>query len=188
MPRGARILRTIDNHDTATNIPNKQSHEKNFGFRAMNAIFVLNFTMDGIPFIYNGNEIANDSYMHALSTKNHKRCFIAWENAFTSKGIERLSFIKTLTGMRKANPALYDGETLWIDTDKPDSVLAYARECPSQKIRVAINIKDAETEVTLPYSDADAKALLEYGVKFSRNGQNLKLSMKPFGYIVLQGK
>ena len=188
MPRGARLLRALDNHDTASDVPNQVSHEKAFGFRAMNAIFVFNFTIDGIPFIYNGNEIANDSYMCMFSTKEHGRYFIAWENALGKKGKERLDLIKTLTGMRKANPALYDGETLWIDTDKPDSVLAYARECPSQKIRVAINMRDAETEVSLPYSDADAKALLEYGVKFSRDGQNLKLSMKPFGYIVLQGK
>ena len=49
-------------------------------------------------------------------------------------------------------------------------------------------MRDAETEVSLPYSDADAKTLLKCGVKFSKDGESLKLSMKPFGYIVLQGK
>ncbi len=187
-PIGARQSRAIDNHDTASDVKGGRGYEHLFGFKAMNAVFVLNFTIDGIPFIYNGNEIANDGLASMFSNRKYGRHFIAWENAMTDKGRERMALIQKLTSLKKSNPALYKGETAWVETSNPDRVVAFTRTCSEQKILVVVNFGKEKTDVTLPYSGADAKVLLQNGVEFTESNGKLKLSMRDFGYLVLQYK
>ncbi len=188
MPVGARFARFIDNHDTATDVKDGRGYEHLLGFKAMNAVFVFNFTIDGIPFIYNGNEIANDSHVSMFSNRKHGRHFIAWENAMTKNGRERFALIKNLSALKKSNPALYKGETTWVETSNPDRVVAFTRTCSEQKILVVVNFGKEKTDVTLPYSGADAKVLLQNGVEFTERNGKLKLSMYDFSYLVLQYK
>ncbi len=185
-PIGARIGRCMDNHDTASDVG--RGYEHLLGFRALNAVFVFHFTLDGIPFIYNGNEIANDSPMNMFSNREYGRHFIAWENAFSNKGRERMALIQKLTSLKKNNPALYKGETAWVETSKPDTVIAFTRTCAEQKTLTVINLGKEKTEVELPFDCASEKVLLQNGVKFAKSNGKLKLSMCDFSYLVLQYK
>lgn len=50
MPRGARLLHFDDNHDWPRAVIE-------FGYKGAMASSILDFTLDGIPFIYNGQEV-----------------------------------------------------------------------------------------------------------------------------------
>ncbi len=69
MPRNARLLRYTDNHDWPRAVVQ-------FGERGALAASVLNFTLDGIPFLYNGQEV-ND----ASPTSWRRIAPIAWPTA-----------------------------------------------------------------------------------------------------------
>ena len=50
MPKGARLLHFSDSHDWPRAV-------MQFGTKGATAASVLNFTLDGIPFVYNGQEV-----------------------------------------------------------------------------------------------------------------------------------
>jgi glycosidase len=54
MPQGARLLHFSDNHDWRKAV-------LEFGEKGAFAASILNFTLDGIPFLYNGQEVGDCS-------------------------------------------------------------------------------------------------------------------------------
>ena len=180
--KGARIMRALDNHDTASDSFDAR-YEKRWGNEGFDAVLVLNFTMDGIPMIYNGNEISDTSNLCMFSNRFYGKYAVDWSNALTKKKKKRMSLIRTLCAMRHGNPALYSGDTNWLATDNPEKILAYTRNSEKQNIFVAINVSNKEAGFKNPLAKPVSKEILNRGATFLNNGE---ISLIPYGYVVFQ--
>ena len=61
---GARVIHATENHDIV-NESGENRIEKIIGRKGHDAMLFLDFSLDGVPFLYNGQEIA-DSSMHSI--------------------------------------------------------------------------------------------------------------------------
>lgn len=146
-PRGARLLRFSDNQDWPRAV-------LQFGEKGAMAASVLDFTLDGVPFIYNGQEVADPS-----ATSWRKPAPIRWSDP--GNGADEKSITTTqdqyekLFAMRAIQPALTSGSVVWIDNTEPDSILSFLRKKGSSEILVILNLSNRDVHVTvdLPVMD-----------------------------------
>jgi cyclomaltodextrinase len=146
-PRGgARFIRFIDNHDIANDSFHNRI-EKAWGTRRVNVTLAALFTLDGVPFLYNGQEVA-DTARHTI----FGRMPIDWAAGDTPTGKARFAFCKRLCAMRHAERALTYGTVTWLDNDQPDSVLSFLRRAPGDEIVSVLNLssRTVKVRITLP--------------------------------------
>ena len=204
-PKGARFIRFIDNHDIAHNTAQglmrgkEQSDEswgyivdfygtaqtgilpdsrleKVWGVDAVEALLALTFTIDGVPFLYNGQEIA-DAELH----NNFGSTPVDWSKGETPEGRHRFAFCQRLCALRHREPALVKGSLSWIANDVPDQLLAFIRDTGSEQILVLVNISAASIrskDSVLKLSEF--RPLLEKGTAVV--GENVEL--EPFSYFI----
>jgi len=153
---GAKFVRFIDNHDF-TNDDYENRLEKRWGAARVEATLVALFTMDGVPFVYNGQEVA-DAARHSIFGK----AAINWANGETEAGKARFAFMKSLCALRKSEPALTKGETQWLASDQPEAVLSFARTCGGERVVALVNLTDKPVSVTVKDMDA-GRMLLQRG-------------------------
>ena len=160
-PQGARLLRFDDNHDWRRAV-------LELGDRAAYAAAVLNFTLDGIPFLYNGQEIGDCAPTHWLSSAP-----IEWPHPTDRNDRkvpeETLTKFKRLFATRNQYPALQAGGLTWINNSVPENILSFLRTDGAERILVVVNMSNRNTHVTLDlpvmeYSSVDN--LLEGGKKY----------------------
>ncbi len=159
-PRGARLLRFSDNHDWRRAVVE-------LGDRGAFAASLLNFTLDGIPFLYNGQEIADPAPTRWLSNAP-----ILWPEPHLDRNDsnvvkETLAKYKRLFTMRNEHAALTSGELIWIDNSEPGSVLSFLRRTGGEEIVVILNLSNRATRVTidLPVMDYSSVENLLTGSK-----------------------
>lgn len=188
--QGSRLIRDMDNHDTASDICVSAGarFEKLFTSRGMDAVLVLNYTIDGVPMIFSGNEFADDTKISMFSSPQHGRYFVGWENLSTPRGQERMALLKKLAGLRTSHKALWDGKTQWLKNSDEKVVLSFKRSFGDEEIVVLINTKNSDATA---YVDIDTKGfevLLKYGVETDLKDGKTLAKFLPFGYAVLSKK
>jgi len=141
MPRGARLMRYSDNHDWPRPVVQ-------FGRKGAMAASVLNFTLDGIPFLYNGDEIDNPN-----PTSWRKPLPIRWPEQLAGTNDKDagalLQQYKQLFAMRSKEQALTSGDVIWINNTLPDSVLSFLRKKGDSEILVIVNLSNRQVHVTV---------------------------------------
>jgi len=151
-PRGARFLHLNDNHD-------RNRAEVVFGERAAQATSVLNFTLDGIPFLYNGQEIGDTTAPHQQA-----RFPIRWEiyrpsaqprSGLASRQTAKLRFYKGLFEMRKKEAALTAGELIWVNNSNPDGIVSFIRKKGDEEILVLVNLTNRISKVQVDVAASD---------------------------------
>jgi glycosidase len=180
MPRGARLLHYTDNHDWPRAV-------MQFGEKGAMVASVLDFTLDGIPFIYNGQEVDDPT-----ATAWRKLAPIRWSdpgNPADEKSIENtLAAYKKLFAMRASEAALTSGSVIWINNTEPDLVLSFLRKLAGEEILVIINLSNRDVHVTvdLPVMDYYAvQNLLSPGKTwFSLYSGRVSADLEAYGYIV----
>ena len=180
MPEGARLLHFSDSHDWPRAV-------LQFGEKGALAASVLDFTLDGIPFIYNGQEVDDPT-----ATAWRKLAPIRWSdtgNPANEKSIqETLALYKNLFAMRAAEPALTSGNVIWIDNDQPESVLSFLRKLGNAEILCIINLSNRNVHVTidLPVMDyyAVQNLLTPEKTWFSLYSGRVSADLSAFGYVV----
>ena len=137
---GARVLSNFDNHDIASDRYESRA-ERIFPLAMTNAILALDFAYDGIPFLYNGQEIA-DGRRHSLwANRDHgKNLVIEWENAVTERGKARMAYLKKLIDLRRSLPILTRGSFEWIDNDCDEHVFSFLRKLDGKTMLCAFNL------------------------------------------------
>ena len=175
---GSRFLRGFDNHDIANDQYEKRL-ETFVPAEKIEAAFALSFALDGVPFLYNGQEIA-DSRRHSIFGNRFfgQNLVVDWANAVTPAGERRVAFLKKLIEFRRAHPALTEGRTVWIDNDAPDQLLTFRRESKGETLFVAVNLGDSEQ--TVPGA---AGAVLLASEKAGLNGRG-EAVLPPFGFLI----
>ena len=161
---GAKFVRFIDNHDYA-NDDYEDRLEKRWGSARVDAVLVGLFTLDGVPFLYNGQEVA-DAARHSI----FGRAAINWANGETEAGLARFVLCKKLCALRVSEPALTKGELAWLDSDAPEAVLSFVRALGGEKVLTVINLSDKPVKVAVKGAEGAWKPLAEKGATHAVSG------------------
>ena len=121
-------MRFSDDHDEKRAIVR-------FGERGALAASTLVFTSDGVPLLYNGQEVGDTTESTAPALFEDLKVF--WPIAERRSNF--LPFYKQLIALRRAHPALQQGETEWVQNGAPDRVLTYFRRGGGDEYFIAIN-------------------------------------------------
>ena len=178
LPKNALLLRDIDNHDTVTDWPQRvEVAATNDG---MEQIEVINYLIDGIPMVYCGNELACTAKLSMFSNRFYKGDFeVTNRNNKTSVAAERrISVFKKLNSLKAESDLLRWGETVWLDTDENDSIIAFKRIYKNEKIVFIGNTKNCEVTTILP-ENVSLSVLLENNVALSKDS----VTFGSFGYV-----
>lgn len=104
------------------------------------AAATFNFTIDGIPMLFNGEEVGNDR--SAVNT--HTPIDWTGPNAMTFS-----AFYTSLLALRNGNPALQQGVVEWVANSAPNSVVSYTRSNSDSTFLVVINFGSGAASGTL---------------------------------------
>ncbi len=121
-PSRALSLRFLENHDKvrAVNV---------FGREAMAAFLVFVFSLDGVPLIYNGQEIGS-----TCACSLYEKSVINW----TEKDQRIFNLISALVEVRKKHPALW-GKRINALPSSAEQVLLYMKQVREESILIAVN-------------------------------------------------
>jgi cyclomaltodextrinase len=128
-PKGSLHLHFSDNHDERRAIAR-------FGERAALAASAFAFTLDGVPLLYNGMEVGDTTESGGPAL--NERLPIFWPMA--ERRPEFVRFYPQMIALRRAHPALRQGELAWISNSDEARVLSYARRAEGEEFVVAINM------------------------------------------------
>ncbi len=175
-----RFIRYTDNHDIANDM---NRPDVRFGEQAARAMSVVNFTIDGVPFIYNGQEIG-DTSRHSI----YARWPVRWEAACLPKPAATLEFYRQLCQLRRNRPSLQSGEVVWVAHDRPDAVIAFLRRAGDEEILSVVNLSNRSVNVNLDLAAEGAvyRPLLTSGAKPGAADGKFALVLEGFGYLVGQ--
>ena len=172
---GSKFVRFIDNHDYS-NDDYENRLEKRWGTARVNSALVGLFTLDGVPFLYNGQEVA-DAARHSIFGKAP----INWANGGTAAGQARFAFCRKLCTMRKTEKALRQGELTWLDNDAPGTVVSFIRTLGDERIVTVINLSDKPVKVAVKGAEGLWKPLLAESA--TGGGQGV-FELVAYGYFV----
>ncbi|MBL8149412.1 MAG: family 10 glycosylhydrolase [Blastocatellia bacterium] len=130
-PQGALRMRFSDNHDEIRAIAR-------LGQRGALAASALMFTIDGVPLLYNGQEIGDTSESGAPAL--FEKHLIVWQ--FRERRPEFLEFYKNIIKLRKTHSALRNGETIKIQNSDENRVITFVRKDKTEELLVAINFSN----------------------------------------------
>jgi cyclomaltodextrinase / maltogenic alpha-amylase / neopullulanase len=97
------------------------------------AAAVFDFTIDGVPMIFNGEEVGND----ASGVNTHTK--IDWN---TPDSAMFAAFYASLLALRNAHTALQQGALTWVTNSASGQVASYTRSDSSGTFLVLINFSD----------------------------------------------
>ena len=178
-PKNAMILRDMDNHDTVTDWPYRI--EEHFGNDCMELILALNYTIDGVPMVYCGNELADKAKLSMFANRFYMGEFEASDREAlkqTAPAKRRVEVIKLLNHMKSRYPALIEGVTDWIEVESP-CVLAFKRIGEDQRITFVCNLSQESVTVSLILS---GDVLLSHHAVY----ENGTLTLAPYGYTIVK--
>jgi glycosidase len=144
---------------------------------AQNAFAVFIFTIQGVPLLYNGQEVCLNK-----SLKFFVRDTIKWDSCRMTR------FYEDLIKMKKGNKALWNGESggtmEMIKTNRDNKVFAYFREKDNNRVIVFLNLSKKNIAIKPDTQNIGG----EYKNYFSGEKVTLPISdslrMEPWGYRV----
>ena len=183
LPLCARLLRDIDNHDTASDWDGRT--ETVATHDGMEQIEVLNYLIDGIPMVYAGNEIACEARHNMFANRFHKGNYEFTDRGAksTPQAIRRQEIIKALNAIKNESDILCYGETAWIDTSANESIIAFKRTLKNEEIIFIGNAKNSNCEIDVTDFYCGQKIMLCNGEHKIENGV---LYLKPREYVAFR--
>ncbi|MGN0851982.1 MAG: alpha-amylase family glycosyl hydrolase [Kiritimatiellia bacterium] len=154
-PKGYRWMRCFQNHDYANCAPGEDRWEKRYGLDLNDALLATIYTLDGVPMLYNGQEIADAAPHSIWSNRDYCKWCVDWSAAFTPAGEHRLALVRALAKIRHAHPSFFDAPTTWLDTPFPDDVYVFQRPLADGTLwTTAVNVSAVDRVVTIPPGSA----------------------------------
>ena len=127
-PRNTLHMNFSDNHDERRALAR-------FGEPASKLASVLVFTLDGVPLLYNGQEIG--SSMESTGYSLFERFPIFWAAAASRPDF--LPFYRQLIQLRKSHSALQQGSLEWLANSGETRVLTFLRRSDTDEFLIALN-------------------------------------------------
>lgn len=91
---------------------------------------VFNFSVEGVPMLFAGEEVGNDRGGHNTHTP------VNWASSLASRFS---AFYKSLGMLRRSHEALRRGETTWLACGGGAGLIAFTRKMKSEEFFIAIN-------------------------------------------------
>ncbi len=129
-PGRSLFLRFLENHD-------KQRARKTFEGEALIAYLTFVFSIDGVPLIYNGQEIGAREY-----TSLFDRQPVDWQQS--NQQLYRI--YRTLIQLRRQYKALWSNQYYWYNDEDRERVLVFEKYA-DQPLLVAINFSNKAVEL-----------------------------------------
>ena len=142
VPKEALMFCFLDNHDTAADDWERR-FDRTLPVEAGNAAFVLTFLRKGLPLIFNGNEIADNSLNSFFGPVEHPARAaktVDWARALQPDGQKRLALIRKLAKMRHEDPIWSEGDMTWVTDGEKNGILAFTRTLDTRTVLVAANL------------------------------------------------
>lgn len=175
-PQGARLMRYIENHDL---VNDQRRADTVFSERGATAMMVLNFTLDGVRLLYNGQEIGDTAPQSIFA-----RWPVGWEAGRLPRAQAKRALYQKLCQLRRNEPALTAGEVAWLDHDQPDAVLAFQRRTPSGRVLAVVNLSNRAVQTHVTAAGAGWQPLVEDGVTVDQAAVGTTFKLTSFGYFV----
>ena len=169
-PDGALLLRAYENHDFVIDAFDERLDAKHP--YAIEALLALNFTIDGTPMLYSGNEFA-DSRRHSMWRHSGDEWCVDWSVLETEAGQKRMAIVKALCALRHSYPSLSYGVT---EMQKDADTLVFTRNLGDETIKATVRFEEPEVLCPAPSGDI----LLCNNIRECADG----LFMGKGGYIV----
>ena len=186
---GTIVARYTEHHDLANDRGEKRP-ERFLGSKAHDTMLFINLCLDGVPFIYNGQEVA-DTAVHSIWANRFygadKR--IDWSRAMTEDGIRRFELLQKMIKIRHTNNALTHGTVNWLQHDQPEHILAFTRNVENgQNLLVIANCHDVTTKVNLSgiLKSNTAAALQTCNAVWQANGDTLTAELQSYGFLLIE--
>lgn len=142
VPKEALMFCFLDNHDTAADDWERR-FDRTLPVEAGNAAFVLTFLRKGLPLIFNGNEIADNSLNSFFGPVEHPARAaktVDWARALQPDGQKRLALIRELAKMRHEDPIWSEGDMTWVTDGEKNGIIAFTRTLDTRTVLVAANL------------------------------------------------
>ncbi len=179
---GCKHINLFENHDFASD-SKLERLENILTPEQVESCYFIVYTVPGVPFIWNGNEIADKAEQCMFSNRFYgKRIGINWANALREEGIERMEYIEELNAMRKDYPMLFDAE-LKIISPKKSSLIVFERTKGDKKILVLVNLSDKKTKYERAWMEFATEIA---GRRYEFSGK--KAVLDGFGFVALEIK
>ena len=180
-------LRALETHDYANDHYEKRP-DKVLPAGAVECAHLINLMIDGIPFIYNGNEIADGNRHSIWGNRDFGGFCIDWAEADTEKGRARLKFIRQAVNLRKSNPWLHTADTLWLDSSSPEALITFLRRDSERSWLVAANLCGSEIQATvsLPGPMRHGNEIFCRAAEYALGGETLSLKLSGYGFAVIE--
>ena len=187
IPKDSLMFAFVDNHDTAAD-DGELRFDRALPVDAGNAAFVLTFLRRGLPLVFNGNEIADDSLISFFAPVEHPlraAKTIDWARALQPDGQRRLALIRQLAKLHHDDPVFYDGEMDWVPDGEAVGVVAFVRRLGDRKVFVAANLtgKDAAFKPGGVALKPGMKQILGERVEIRADGT---CAFGPYGFVVAE--
>ena len=177
-PVGTINMNFTENHDTVNDDYDFRM-EKRCGWDNQTLGLAFCFAADGIPLIYNGQEIA-DARRHSIFGHS-PQVTVDWANAETEDGRRRREMVRKLAFLRRTVPALTMPGQVWLDNDAPESVLSLRRGEGPQSVIFVGNFSSKQVRVRVDGVKADmGKNLVANGAKCDQDVFHLA----PWGFVL----
>ncbi len=187
LPEGpGRMLHFIDNHDVASDV-GVDRHEKTIGTAGVDALLVLDFLLDGVPFVFNGYEVADDLKHSMFSNRFYgKDPVINWANGLCEKGRKRTALVRELYEIHEMNDALCTKELVWCRHNAPEQVAAFYRPDEKRPWFAAVNMTGQPVSFTVE-GIPEMLHLLEpelcENARWSFKDGHMEIQLLGFGYL-----
>jgi len=170
-PPDAMRMQFTSNHDE--NSWNGTEYER-LG-KGAETFAVLTFTIPGFPLIYSGQEAAN---------KKRLKFFDKDEINWKEKPLNE--FYKTLLGLKRRNPALWNGIAKgdFKRVNNSPNTLIFERVNGNHKVLAIFNLSPKKQTEKVQVTFQGMKEKLNNGITIEKQGKNVNLELKGWGYSV----
>ena len=185
-PTGGYILRDMENHDTSTDWPDRI--ENMLGHSGMDMIQALNYTMDGIPMVYCGNELADQARINMFANRFHPGRYTMTDRSEEAKNTpaaqSRQALMRQLNQLKKEDPRYSCGKTVWLEHDNPDDVIVFCRRYEGKSVWFVGNVRNEAKVVNVNEQiPMDAERTISRG---GEQASETTFKMEPYGFIVIR--
>ena len=177
--KGATLIRALEHHDTANDM--YYGRLEKLSSAKCEASYVLCFTVNGVPFLYNGCEYS-DTARHSIF--GNKGQFTIDRRNDPSK---RTAFLARLAQLHREEEALRNGEMLWVENSAKELIVTYTRTAPNgEKIFCAVNFGNEKVTAECKEAGnfANGEILLERGAELDKGAVTLAGN----GFLVIKIK
>ena len=176
LPEGALQCRAYENHDVATDAFENRMERVN-GAECGELALVINFAIDGVPFIYNGNDIADTGRHSFFANRFHGGYYgVDWSRMGDDAAVRRTEVIRRLVELKRSEPALYAGAVEWNEVENDGKIVSFSRVLGDERITLYANVSREAAECKA----SGGGALLSSGVVIEGG----KFVFEKYGYII----